>query len=92
MTSGERRALLDEHGITEDGNGFGLTLRGLQRGLRRAYELREQGNAECREILALDAADERRAKLALAIQVEAFTMAHSNNSRGIQKRVMDIPD
>jgi hypothetical protein len=72
MTHGERHALLTEYGLTEDGDGFGLTLRGLQRGLRRAYELREQGNAECAEILALNAADERRAKLALAIQIEAF--------------------
>ncbi|MET9222221.1 hypothetical protein ABZX65_26120 [Streptomyces sp. NPDC003300] len=72
VTPRKREALLAEHGLTEDEYGFGLTLRGLQRGLRRAYELREQGNVECGQILALDAADERRAWLALAIQLEAF--------------------
>lgn len=72
MTPEERRALLAEYGLTEDQHGFGLVLRGLQRGLRRAYELRGQGNAECAEILALDAADERRAQLALALQIEAL--------------------
>lgn len=80
MIPEERQTLLGEYGLTEDERGFGLTLRGLQRGLRRAYELRERGNAECTAILALDAADERRAKLALAIQIEAFTVAYSNNS------------
>lgn len=73
MTTLERQALLAEHGLTEDEDGFGLTLRGLQRGLRRAYALREQGNAECCEILALDAADERRARLALHLQIEALS-------------------
>jgi hypothetical protein len=71
----ERRTLLAEHGLTEDENGFGLVLRGLQRGLRRAYSLREQGDAECAQILALDAGDERRARLALNIQIEAFHKA-----------------
>jgi hypothetical protein len=38
MTPEERQGLLAEYGLTENECGFGLTLRGLQRGLRRAYE------------------------------------------------------
>lgn len=74
MTANERQALLVEYGLTEDEHGsFGLTLRGLQQGLRRAYKLRELGHAECTAILALDASDERRAQLALALQIEALS-------------------
>jgi hypothetical protein len=81
MMSQDHQALLAEHGLTEDEDGsFGLTPRGLRRGLRRAYELRGQGSAECAEILALDGDDERRAQLALHLQAEAFSEAYSKNS------------
>lgn len=72
MISDEGRALLVEYGLAEDERGFRLTLRGLQEGLRRAYDLREQGNSECAAILALDVSDARRVELALALQIEAF--------------------
>jgi hypothetical protein len=88
VTADERQALLDEYGLTEDDNGYGLTLRGLQQGLKRAYELCEQGNVECREILGLDGADERRARLALHLQAEAFSMACTKNSWGVQGRIL----
>jgi hypothetical protein len=74
VTGEQRQALLREFGLTEDADGcLGLTIRGLQQGTRRAYELRAEGNRECAEILALDAADERRARLALGIQADAFS-------------------
>jgi hypothetical protein len=80
VTPEARQELLAEYGLTEDGDGFGLTPRSLQQGLSRAYKLRGEGNAECAEILALDPADERRAQLALNLQIEAFSEAYSQNS------------
>jgi hypothetical protein len=81
VSAGERQELLAEYGLTEDpSGGYGLTLAALQQGLSRAHTLRKQGNVECREILALDPADERRAQLALNLQIEAFSEAYFQNS------------
>lgn len=81
MSAGERQELLAEYGLTEEpSGGYGLTPRSLQQGLSRAHTLRKQGDAECAEILALDPADERRAQLALNLQIEAFSESYSQNS------------
>jgi hypothetical protein len=81
VSAGERQELLAEYGLTEEpSGGYGLTPRSLQQGLSRAYKLRGEGSVECREVLALDPADERRAQLALNLQIEAFSEAYFQNS------------
>jgi hypothetical protein len=78
----ERQALLAEHGLVEDRWGsLALgSLRGLQQGSRRALRLREQGHEEAARMLRLPTDDPLRLRFLEALQIEAFSVAYSNNS------------
>ncbi|MFI6606883.1 hypothetical protein [Streptomyces sp. NPDC050507] len=73
MATDERQEALERHGLAEEQDGFVLYLRGYQAGMRTARALRDRGNEEAIQMLALDASDPLRWEYASAIQIEAFS-------------------
>ncbi len=68
-----RQEALERHGLTEEPDGFVLSLRGFQKAMRRARALRDQGDGEAIRMLALDASDPLRWEYARCIQIDAFS-------------------
>ncbi|MFD9920627.1 hypothetical protein [[Kitasatospora] papulosa] len=73
MSPEDRQKALERHGLTEEPDGYVLSLRGFQAGMRTARALRDQGDEEAVRMLALDASDPLRWEFARIIQISAFT-------------------
>ncbi|MDC2953357.1 hypothetical protein PO587_02685 [Streptomyces gilvifuscus] len=69
-----RQEALERHGLEEGPDGFTLTLSGFQRASRRALVLRERGDREAVQMLALSPDDPFRWEYCRRIQIEAFTV------------------
>ncbi|WP_448319257.1 hypothetical protein [Streptomyces sp. CO7] len=73
MRDGRRHAELERCGLTETEDGLDITLWGYQSAMRRAQELRAQGNEEAARVLALSPEDPLRWEYARCIQLDALT-------------------
>ncbi|MEV1096454.1 hypothetical protein AB0I87_13415 [Streptomyces sp. NPDC049952] len=73
MSPEDRQEALERHGLTEEPDGYVLSLRGFQAGMRAARALRDQGNEEAIRMMALDASDPLRWEYARAIQISSFS-------------------
>ncbi|MEU8588369.1 hypothetical protein AB0C59_15430 [Streptomyces sp. NPDC048664] len=73
MNPEARQEALSRHGLTETEEGFELTAQGFQRASGRALELRQQGDPEAVQMLALDPDDPLRWEYCRRIQMEAYT-------------------
>ncbi|MFJ8507734.1 hypothetical protein [Streptomyces avermitilis] len=73
MSPEERQEALERHGLTEGPDGFDITLRGLQKALKRALTLRGEGNEEAARMLALSPEDPLRWEYCRCLQIEAFS-------------------
>ncbi|MFF3558939.1 hypothetical protein ACFYXS_02705 [Streptomyces sp. NPDC002574] len=58
--------------MTETPDGLDVTLRGYQRAMRRALELRAEGNEEAARMLSLAADDPARWEYARCVQLEGY--------------------
>ncbi|MEU1366618.1 hypothetical protein ABZ454_10835 [Streptomyces sp. NPDC005803] len=73
MSPEARQEDLERHGLAEEPDGYLLSLRGFQAGMRAARALRDQGDEEAVRLLALDASDPLRWEYARCLQIEAFS-------------------
>ncbi|AMW13337.1 hypothetical protein A4E84_29875 [Streptomyces qaidamensis] len=73
MNPEARQEALRRHGLGETEDGFELTLAGYQKASRRALILRDQGDPEAIQILALASSDPRRWEYARCLAIDAFT-------------------
>ncbi|MCX4608698.1 hypothetical protein [Streptomyces mirabilis] len=72
MSPEARQEALERHGLTEGPDGLDVTLGGLQRALKRALALRDEGDEEAARMLALSPEDLLRWEYCRCIQIEAF--------------------
>ncbi|PAN00524.1 hypothetical protein CJI59_16695 [Streptomyces sp. Alain-F2R5] len=73
MNPEARQEVLRRHGLTVTQDGFALTVRGFERGSRRALALRQRGDPEAIRMLSLRPEDPLRWEYCRCIQIDAFT-------------------